>query len=721
MITRNKITTNKISKTDFMYPLIFLYYEIMLRVYGNTSVLLNLIYPIVFAMSTGFLCSFFVNFFENKRREFISVLLLFISGACFTIQCLVYQSMQFYISFATIGSMAASVASGYNDQVWQTVLYSIPIIVTFMLPFVCCIVVRYKESRLLQFIYKVFKAAKLYTFVTIFRNRDDIGREIPYTEINPELIEKDEGFITSISKKANWQLLLISVFLFGVGAVWANAGAWSDRYSSNYQFHSAAESFGLCSAVQLDVYYFVFPNSTDSFSSAKEEASQPEESMNTEESLIPTPTPTIVYEKNEMELELDSISDKSSSKIKEINAYVKSLTPAAQNEYTGLFKGKNLILICAEAFSHAAIDKSLTPTLYRLAHNGFYFSNYYQPSWNGSTSTGEYSMLMGIAPLKDVRTMPATQGNNLYFTMGNQLQRLGYTGNAYHNGSYKYYSRHLTHENLGYNDWIAQGNGLEKLASAWPSDLEMFEGTVPTYIDKQPFSVYYMTVSGHFPYKADDEKTRQHLAKVQEKTDDKYDDKTQYYLAYQMELEYSMRYLVRQLEAKGIADDTVICITADHYPYGLEHSSTYGNKRDYLENLYGYKPKTDWEKDKNAWILWSGSLENEDKDMVCEVSEPTYSLDILPTLSNLFGVTYDSRLLIGRDVFSDTEPLVLWNNQSWVTKLGKYDAKKGVFYPEENTVVDEAYVEQIKEKVKNKLTFSGKVLDYDYYGVLFDE
>lgn len=678
---------------NYIFPLVLIYFEVLLRIYTKTGILLNLIYPILFGIGTGLLCSVFVSFFSGKSKPIAVLVLLTLIGIIFIIECFVYRSMQFYMPLTTIGTMAGSVTGSYGDQVMQTILYGIPIIISFLLP-------------------AILYLCRLYKDLKTFGNITDtfVRREMPSVH-----------------------LVLGAVCFLCIGIIWAICGTSSDKYKNNYQFNTAVETFGLVSGIQLDLYYSIFPNqtadeliimNTDEII-GEERAESPDENgsfleIDSGSSTI-TRTPEIVYNKNEMQLDWDKISSVSNNSVKELNEYVQSIPASIQNAYTGLFQGKNLILICAEAFSHAVIDRSLTPTLYRLTHNGFYFSNYYQPSWNGSTSTGEYSMLMGIAPLKDVRTMPATQGNNLYFTMGNQLQRLGYSGNAYHNGSYKYYSRHLTHENLGYDDWIAQGNGLEKLSGAWPSDLEMFEGTLPTYIDKQPFSVYYMTVSGHFPYKADDEKTREHLEYVQQKTGDKYDDKTQYYLAYQMELEYSLRYVVRQLEAKGIADDTVICITADHYPYGLEHSSTYGNKRDYIEDLYGYYPQKDWERDKNAWILWSGCLENENKDMACEISEPTYSLDILPTLSNLFGLEYDSRMLVGRDVFSYAEPLVLWTNHSWVTDKGKYDAKTGNFYPEEGIHVEDSYIERIKNEVSNKLLFSGKILDYDYYHVVFDE
>ena len=105
--------------------------------------------------------------------------------------------------------------------------------------------------------------------------------------------------------------------------------------------------------------------------------------------------------------------------------------------------------------------------------------------------------------------------------------------------------------------------------------------------------------------------------------------------------------------------------------------------------------------------------------MACEISEPTYSLDILPTLSNLFGVEFDSRLLVGRDVFSDADSLVLWNSYDWATERGKYSAASGTFYPNEGYEEDNDYIERINNIVSNKITFSNSVIANDYYGVLF--
>ena len=57
-------------------------------------------------------------------------------------------------------------------------------------------------------------------------------------------------------------------------------------------------------------------------------------------------------------------------------------------------------------------------------------------------------------------------------------------------------------------------------------------------------------------------------------------------------------------------------------------------------------------------------------------------------------------------------------NHSWVTTEGKYDSSTGTFYPNEGSSADVEYVEQMKTIVANKISFSGKILTYDYYEIL---
>ena len=102
------------------------------------------------------------------------------------------------------------------------------------------------------------------------------------------------------------------------------------------------------------------------------------------------------------------------------------------------------------------------------------------------------------------------------------------------------------------------------------------------------------------------------------------------------------------------------------------------------------------------------------------MSKPVSSIDILPTLSNLFGVEYDSRLLAGRDVFSDDSGLVFWNEGCWLTERGFYDVHKRSFTPSEGSdTPDDEYISQISSIVSDRISLSRLIENNDYYGILF--
>ena len=66
-------------------------------------------------------------------------------------------------------------------------------------------------------------------------------------------------------------------------------------------------------------------------------------------------------------IDLTTLSqNETNGEIVKIHNYFNEQTPTSQNKYTGIFKDKNVIFILAESFDEAAIDKNLTPTLYKL-------------------------------------------------------------------------------------------------------------------------------------------------------------------------------------------------------------------------------------------------------------------------------------------------------------------------------------------------------------------
>lgn len=518
------------------------------------------------------------------------------------------------------------------------------------------------------------------------------------------------------SWRLRWFALVAALVAYALGfAVVQGVGTDAARLSSAYNFDSAIRCFGLNVGMALDL--------TSGGSSAEEaqgefvvmETPAPAPVVETQPELDSTDAAPVTYEPNVMDFDFAQLAaTEGNSRIAAIHKYVNTVSPTMKNEYTGMFKGKNLIIVTAEAFSKEVIDPVLTPTLYRLANKGICFTDFYQPMWGGSTSSGEFSVLTGLVSASGTNSIKEGRQQDLFLTIGKQLQKEDYFSAAYHNHLYTFYDRDKTHTYYGYDTFTGLHNGMEEgVMEQWPeSDLEMMDYTVPLYIDKQPFSIYYMTVSGHCRYNYLGNKMSKKNYDVVKDLD--YSETVKCYLSCQMELEYAMASLVRQLEEAGIADDTLIVLTADHYPYGLENSATWGNDKDYIAELYGYDPKNHVERDHNALIMWSGCLE--DKNIV--IDTPTYSLDILPTLSNLFGVDYDSRLLVGRDVFSDAEPIVLWYDYTWKTDKGIYNSETRKFTPAEGVEVDDAYVERIKNIVYNKIYYSREVQNTDYFNYL---
>lgn len=428
--------------------------------------------------------------------------------------------------------------------------------------------------------------------------------------------------------------------------------------------------------------------------------------------------------RNEIGIDYDAvIAGTDNEAVAELCRYVQSLTPSEKNDMTGLLAGKNLILITAQNFCPEVIDPERTPTLYRLAKQGIEFTDYYQPDWGGATSTGEFAVLTGLVPAHGVQSILDTVGDSMDFSVGSQLMAQAYFTRAFCDDfSYDYLHRNETHQGFGYESLIGVGNGLEEfLTKQWPySDREMMQAASQFILDRQPCSVYLMMCSGYGVYsRIGNAMSAKHWAEVEDLS---YSDTVKAYLAANMEVELALRDLVEGLEQLGVADDYVIVLTSSQYPYALEKSEDWGNTEDYLAELYGKPVETCFDRDRSTLIIWSGCLEGKGY----KVTTPTSSLDIVPTLSNLFGLEYDSRLLVGRDVFSDQEPLVLWPDGSWKTDKYSYNQDTREYFsadgaPCDGTDIPYEYVMAQHEAVEAKIRYSGMVLDTNFFSLLFPE
>ncbi len=652
--------------TCLLFPLLLFYYETVLHLSTVGGISIGFVFIFLFSISYGGILYLLSTLFKSKTvNTVITAVWILLSAIPFLVEYFIYRQFKVFYDIPTITGGAADAMTGFTADIFRLIVSwdGFFKITLFLLPFILYVIV---------------------------------GRKWIPAKRSCALLRS----ATALS--------MVACYLLSLGGI-ALSPVHSRAYSEEYNYQSAVDHFGLLSGLQMDVRELWFGQEDDDFANVTPQEPDEPDPPSTE-------PPPVVYTPNVMEFDWEALSSSASNAVKQLDTYVQSLTPSLKNEYTGLFKGKNLIMITAEAFTAEVIDPVLTPTLYRLANKGIQFTDYYQPASAGTTG-GEYQNIFGMMPTSGGKSFKKTATYNNYFTIGNQLNRLGYYGQAFHNNTHTYYSRHQTHINLGYSaGYMGYGNGMEAyVQKKWPqSDYEMFAGTLPTYIDKQPFNVYYMTVSGHSGYsRSGNAMTKRHWDRV---ADLPYSDEVKGYLAANLELEDAMAYVVAELENKGIADDTVICISTDHFPYGLDSGASLGNMP-LLSELYGYSVTNYMQRDHSRLILWSGCLE--DKDPIV-VDTPTFSLDILPTLSNLFGTEYDSRLMPGRDVFSDQEALVFNSAYDWKTEYGTYIAASGKFIPADESVeLPDGYVKRIRTIVKNKMTYCQGVLNNNYFEHLF--
>ncbi len=425
-----------------------------------------------------------------------------------------------------------------------------------------------------------------------------------------------------------------------------------------------------------------------------------------EEIYIEESTPVVKEETKEYNIyniDFDKlISETNDKNLISMHKYFKSVEATEKNKYTGLFKGKNLIFITAEAFDTIAINKDITPTLYKMANNSFVFNNYYQPLYPVSTSDGEYMNLISLIPKEGIWSFKKTSELSMPLGIGNMFKKEGYNAYAFHNHSYKYYERNKSHPNIGFN-YYGCGNGLEKKMNCkhWPnSDLEMVEASFDYFLkDDKPFLTYYMTVSGHLNYNFYGNNMASRNKKAVK--DLKYSDAVKAYYATQIELDKALEKLLKTLDEKNLLEDTLIVLGPDHFPYGLttkemnEVSKT--DRGDKFENYH------------TTLIMYNPSIER------TEINKVVSGLDLLPTIYNLYGIDYDSRLLMGRDIFSDSEGLAILSDRSWVTNKGTYNTVSKKFTSTTAEEVTEKYINEINSIVYQKFSMSSLILDYDYY------
>ncbi len=656
-----KFNYTKLCVLNYIFIIIL---ELLFKFFIMGSADIGYLYILVFSMPFAFLITFLGSLFWNRKvNRVISIILWILLFLAFSAEAVYYS---FYKTIFGIGGLEyGGQVMEFMDTIVDHIFANIGLILGGFVPVIILIVLSVRNN---------IKHDKFY------------------------LKESVVLFIASI-------FMCVTILQF--------------NYKNNYikrlfvktnDIYESTNYMGLLSGVVLDGYK-TLTNFEESVDLDIEETKVDTTKKTT--TVIRKDTEENIYddkiEYNITDIDFDKlIANTSDDTLKQMHKYFKNQSATNKNDYTGIFAGKNIIFITAEGFYPIAVNEKYTPTLYKLANNGFVFNHFYQPIFNCSTSDGEFINMLSILPGVKTCSMKATTGVYLPYNLGSIMKKYDYDTYAFHGWTYTYYNRDETYPNMGYTyygyDRFNTGYkyALKGIKYAWPtSDVDVANASYPVFSKSKNYVAYYMSISGHLRYNfsggnAMSSRNKNAVADLNANTNVKA------YIASQVEFDKSMKVLLDNLEADGKLDDTVIAIVADHYPYGLTD-----------DEIKSYDPTVKngtFDLYKNTFILYNSAI----KEPIV-VDKYTSSLDVLPTLLNMWGVEFDSRLLIGKDIFSDEDDLVIFNNKSWITSKGRYFYSKKKFEPFNGEKVDQEYIDKINNIVKLKFQMSKLLISKDYY------
>jgi len=629
---------------------IFLFWEFLFRLLiVKPFFSWNIIYIILYDLFLVYLVAFLLSFFREKGRKIFVFFLTLLGGVWYSVEFIFQKTFHVYFSLTTI--LFADQAVSFPDKIISLICHNILAILGFLLPLIIVVLCRSK---------------------------------INYLNISHHSKYKEKALMLCYGAFC-YLIFLVCLFM--------NMEQINSPYSLYYQLNNNAlnkETFGVVPSVLLEIRKKIFSTAPVLYSDntdVKEEEN---------------------YSLNVLDIPFDSfIQNTSDDTLKNMHTYFKSANGTMQNEYTGYFKDKNLILIMAESFNSIGVSETLTPTLYKLTHNGFVFENFYSPVIL-STIGGEFQELTGLYPDLSTLSQEWRDGNNYFpYGYGSVFKNLGYSTFAYHDHRYTFQNRDLYLKSLGFTNYLGCGNGLEKRINcqSWPeSDVEMISSTVNDFIHEERFLTYYVTVSGHMSYNfKSNAMARKHQDAV---ADLPYSEDVRAYIATQIELDQALELLLRRLEEEGILSDTVIALVGDHYPYDISLN--------HINEVADPDRDEEIEINRSYFVLWNADMEN------VTINKVGGNMDVLPTLLNLFGVPYDSRLIMGSDLLDPGDGFVIFANQSWVSSYGVYSANKRQF-TKNHYVIDEDYVKKMNKLVHTKVELSKLILEKDYYRKVLGE
>lgn len=401
------------------------------------------------------------------------------------------------------------------------------------------------------------------------------------------------------------------------------------------------------------------------------------------------------------------IKNEKNTTLNNINNYIKNKDITDYNSHTGMFEGKNVIVIMMESTNDIIINKDLYPNFYKLYSEGISFKNNYSPRNSCATGNNEFSGMTGLYTIQNNCTANIFSNNTYFTSIFNIFKNAGYRATSMHDYTEQYYVRNIIHKNLGSEAYYNANDLNIKYYNEyknWASDEDFMNVAMDITLNDtsdKPFMLWLTTVSGHQPYKVSSVEGDKYLS-ITEGTD--YSMEVRRYMSKLKTFDNGLGILLDKLKASGKLDDTVIVMYGDHYPYGLKNKD--------ISSVLTYD-LDDYEVERVPMVIYNSTIKSE------VVEKYSSYINLTPTLANLFNLDYDPRYYMGTDVFSDDYlNMVAFADGSWKNADVYYNASSGSikYYTSNEYTTDELI--RINNIVTNRMQISESIIRNNYFNYL---
>lgn len=425
------------------------------------------------------------------------------------------------------------------------------------------------------------------------------------------------------------------------------------------------------------------------------------------------------------------------------------------NEYTDIFKGKNILVIHAESIQNFLISddardgeptrfngEEVTPNLNRIASEGLYFSNFYSQESSGTSSDTEFTFNTSLLPASS-GTVFMNYFKRDYVTIPKLLNELGYYTFSMHGNKASAWNRSVMHPSLGYQRFYSQKDyEIDEEIGLGLSDKSFFRQSVEKIkeIDENNNMWYGLLImlTNHTPFSDINNYEEEHdeyfdvdykyevtneAGEIETKSAPYMEDtKLGNYFKSAHYADAAIGELMEELDEAGLLENTVVVIYGDHdnkqkrreynrfYNYDYETDSLYSSDDPRYTKVDDYF----YEINRSVpFIIWSKSLKDGELNYLSgEVTKVMGMIDVAPTLGNMFG--FYNKYALGNDIFSIDENVVVFPTSNWISDKIYYNSAKGAFRQLDLDVdIQDDYIEKNNEKAEEMLTISNDIIVYD--------